>query len=80
MESMRSRRRVTLRQSFREMNDAEKGISTPGDADFFIGVPLAIWYWIAGVPESASTSSATTGIEEPDWERRDREIWADDED
>jgi hypothetical protein len=77
---MRSRRRVTLRQSFREMYEAEKGVSKPGDSDLIIGVPLAIWYWIAGVPENASSGSAAATDDESDWERRDREIWSDDED
>jgi hypothetical protein len=77
---MGSRRRVTLRQSFQEMYKAEKGVTTYGDSWLSIGVPLAIWYWIAGVPENASTSSASAAVDEPDWERRDREIWTDDAD
>jgi hypothetical protein len=47
---MKQRRRVTLRQSFREMNEAEKGVVGYND-DFYVTAPLALWYWIAGVPD-----------------------------
>jgi hypothetical protein len=45
-----SRRRVTLRQSFREAWEAS---NAPGSADTqgYGAIIVAVWYWIVGVPE-----------------------------
>jgi hypothetical protein len=50
---MTNRRRVSL-QSFRELLHAEEETSGPGDFETFAvaTIPLAIWYWIAGVPRT----------------------------
>ena len=74
---MKRRRRVTFRESFREMNEASKQVPNggSGDADLYIGLPLSIWYWIAGVPDDGLGH----GDDEPLWEERDRQIWSDDD-
>lgn len=86
---VKKRRRVSFGQSFREMREARRNAPSAGvDGDIVMAlatVPLATWYWIAGVPENAepledaSTASRNDEVIEPDWERRDREIWSDDE-
>lgn len=84
---MGKRRRVTYGQSFREMRDARRKTPSAGtEGDILMAlllVPLAAWYWVVGVPENGSTGGepddVTDEAVEPEWERRDREIWADDE-
>jgi hypothetical protein len=75
---MKQRRRVTLAQSFREMYRAEKGVPSGGqDSDVYIGVPLAFWYWIVGVPCTDASQVPGAAADDETWEARDRRIWSD---